>query len=328
VVLNVTAVTPTGVGFVTVYPCGAVPNASNLNFAAGDVIPNSVLARIDGLGNVCFFTSVNTHLLVDASGYFLNTTAFTPLAEPGRLLDSRIGGVTIDGAHAGVGRLAANVPYELPVTNRAGVPLGVASVVLNVTAVQPSAAGFLTVYPCGEPPPNASNLNFPAGDIIPNLVIARVGAGGNVCFVSSIDTNLLADVSGYFMNSTLMVPLAAPQRMLDTRSPSGTTVDGQHQAVGRIPAGGTYQLPIAGRAGVPPGALSVVLNVTAVTPSVGGFLTVFACGQNLPNASNLNFSAGEVIPNAVLATVGTGGTVCFYSYSETDLLVDVSGYFP
>ena len=68
--------------------------------------------------------------------------------------------------------------------------------------------------------------------------------------------------------------------------------------------------------------------MTAVMPSGAGFVTVFACGQDQPNASSLNFSAGEVIPNSVLASIGTGGRVCFYSSVETDLLVDVSGYFP
>ena len=328
VVLNVTAVAPSGGGFVTVFPCGqSVPNASNLNFVAGDVIPNSVLAKVGAAGSVCLFSSATTDILVDVSGYFPNAAAFSSLSAPARLLDTRVGGQTIDGAHAGVGRLAANVPYELPVTNRAGVPLGSSSVVLNVTAIQASVGGFLTVYPCGTAVPNASNLNFVAGDVIPNLVLAKVGADGKVCLFSSAAIDLLADVSGYFMDTTYLVPLSAPARVLDSRVPSSPTVDGQHQATGRIAAGSTYELLVAGRAGVPGGARSVVLNVTAVLPSAGGFITVYPCGAAVPNASNLNFSVGEVIPNAVLAGVGTGGKVCFFSSSETDLLVDVSGYF-
>jgi hypothetical protein len=46
-----------------------------------------------------------------------------------------------------------------------------------------------------------------------------------------------------------------------------------------------------------------------------------------PGASNLNYSAGQVVPNAVLVKVGTGGKVCLYSFAETDLLVDVNGAF-
>ena len=124
-----------------------------------------------------------------------------------------------------------------------------------------------------------------------------------------------------------LVPLCAPARVLDTR-PSGQTVDGQHRAVGAIAAGTTYELPIAGRADVPADAASVVLNVTAVAPSAGGYVTVFPCGAEQPNSSNLNFAAGDSIPNSVIAGVGTAGSVCLFSSVSTQLLVDVSGYFP
>jgi len=78
VALNVTAVGGVddgGYGFVTAYPCDslttAVPNASNLNFAGGETIPNSVIAPVSADGYVCFSVYGNTDLLVDASGYFL-----------------------------------------------------------------------------------------------------------------------------------------------------------------------------------------------------------------------------------------------------------------
>lgn len=327
VVLNVTAVVPAGGGFVTVYPCGGVPNASNLNFVANDVIANSVLAKLDGLGRACFFSSVNTHLLVDVSGYFLGTDALTSLTEPARLMDTRIGGSTIDDLHEAVGRVPANTTYELPITGRATVPGGTQTVVLNVTAVAPSfPGGFVTVWPCGQGQPNASNLNFIPNETIPNLVLAKVGIDGKVCLASSTQTDLLVDISGYFEDTAYLTPLASPQRVLDTRA-SGMTVDGQHQAVGTLGAGEIYKLPIAGRPGVPANALTVVVNVTAAGPLGGGFLTVFPCGQNLPNASNVNYAVGDAIPNNVLAGVGTLGQICIYSFAETHLIVDVSGYF-
>ena len=77
VALNVTAVEgfdAGGYGFVTVYPCDslstAVPDASNLNFAGGQTIPNAVIAPVSADGYVCFSVYGNTDLLVDASGYF------------------------------------------------------------------------------------------------------------------------------------------------------------------------------------------------------------------------------------------------------------------
>ena len=77
VALNVTAVEgfdAGGYGFVTVYPCDSlsttVPDASNLNFAGGQTIPNAVIAPVSADGYVCFSVYGNIDLLVDASGYF------------------------------------------------------------------------------------------------------------------------------------------------------------------------------------------------------------------------------------------------------------------
>jgi len=88
---------------------------------------------------------------------------------------------------------------------------------------------------------------------------------------------------------------------------------------------------VAGRGGVPlSGVGAVALNVTVVEgedPAVGGgYVTVYPCGTR-PDASNLNFTAGQTVPNAVIAPVSASGTVCFYVYGTAHLLVDVSGYF-
>jgi hypothetical protein len=75
----------------------------------------------------------------------------------------------------------------------------VGAVVLNVTAVDPTAASFLTVWPTGEARPNASNLNLPAGQTIPNLVIAKVGSNGQVSvFNQAGAAQLVIDVAGWF----------------------------------------------------------------------------------------------------------------------------------
>ncbi len=73
VALNVTAVsteTNDFGGFVTVYPCGTRPDASNLNFTSGMTIPNSVIAPVSADGKVCFYVYGKAHLLADVSGYF------------------------------------------------------------------------------------------------------------------------------------------------------------------------------------------------------------------------------------------------------------------
>ena len=94
---------------------------------------------------------------------------------------------------------AANSTTELQVGGRGGVPMDAAAVVLNVTVTAPEGSGFITVYPCGEPLPTASNLNFVAGDTVPNAVVVKLGAGGKVClFAAESATHLIADTNGYF----------------------------------------------------------------------------------------------------------------------------------
>jgi hypothetical protein len=70
-----------------------------------------------------------------------------------------------------------------------------------------------------------------------------------------------------------------------------------------------------------------VLNVTVDQPSAAGFLTVYRCGTSTPNASNVNFSAGQTTANSVTVSVGTNGKVCVYSSSSTQLIVDVDASF-
>ncbi|MBS2962172.1 hypothetical protein KGA66_03890 [Actinocrinis puniceicyclus] len=75
------------------------------------------------------------------------------------------------------------------------------AVVLNVTVTAPTASGYLTVYPDGAPRPTVSNLNFSAGEVIPNLVVVPV-VNGKVDFYNGTGGNVhvIADVAGYFSN--------------------------------------------------------------------------------------------------------------------------------
>jgi hypothetical protein len=70
-------------------------------------------------------------------------------------------------------------------------------VVLNVTIVDAGGSGYATVYPCDAPRPNASNLNFLAGQTIPSAVIARPSGSGAVCLFTTASVDMLVDVNGY-----------------------------------------------------------------------------------------------------------------------------------
>jgi hypothetical protein len=245
---------------------------------------------------------------------------------PGRLLDTRSGYSTVDGAFAGGGVRASASVTELTVAGRAGVPRDAAAVVLNVAAVDARTAGFVTVFPCGADRPNASNLNYTAGSVLSNLVIAKVGTDGNVCLYASGATDLVVDVNGYATGTSAFVGLV-PGRLMETR-PSASTVDGQMAGIGVRGAASVTELQVAGRAGVPTDASAAVLNVTVTEAAADGFITVFPCGTDRPNASNLNYLADQTIPNAVVAKIGADGKVCIFSYATAHVVVDVNGYFP
>ena len=130
------------------------------------------------------------------------SSALVPLP-PARLLETRFGPGynTVDGSYQNGGTLAADSQIELEVTGRGGVPVDATAVMINVTAVNPSSAGYVTVYPCGTARPLASNLNYVAGDVVANLVLAKVGDFSSVCLYTTTRTELIVDVSGYISGS-------------------------------------------------------------------------------------------------------------------------------
>ena len=134
-------------------------------------------------------------IIVDVNGY-VPAGASPSSVLPARVLETRVGHTTADGQQQGTGRVAAGGVVEL-VAGRAGVPADADAVMLNVTAVTPDAPGFLTVFPCGQPRPLASNVNYESGDIVPNAVLARIGAGGKVCIFTLAPADIIVDVDGY-----------------------------------------------------------------------------------------------------------------------------------
>jgi hypothetical protein len=289
-----------------------------------------VLAKVGVDGTVCLATLAATDLLVDVSGFVPTGASPAPLV-PSRLFDSRSRQSDddpddLDDDDAAPGRRLAGSITSLRVAGRGGVPSDAEAVMLNVTAVLPSSAGFLTVWPCGTPQPVASSVNFDAGEIVPNAVLAKVGSDRSVCIATSSEVDIVVDVNGYVSDGGSLSSLA-PARVLETRDRAvGTTVDGAATNIGRLAARSVTQLRVAGRGGVPTDANSVMLNVTAVQGQNDGYLTVWPCGSPQPVASNVNYRAGQIVPNAVLTKLGAGGTVCIYTHAAIHVVVDVNGY--
>ena len=313
VVVNVTATQPVGGGHLRVYPCGQpLPNASTLNYGAGASVANSAMVALGTEGKVCVYSPTKTHVIVDVTGFFPAGAAFTPRS-PVRIADTRPGQpVAFPAPKAPVPALGV---LQVPVAGANSVPADAKAVVLNITATQPVGGGHLRVYPCGQPLPNASTLNYGAGASVANSAIVAPGSAGKVCIYTPTQAHIIVDVTGYFPAGSPYAPLT-PLRAADTRS--GQALQGGWQLL--VSIGGYY--------GVPANAVAVVVNVTATQPVGGGHLRVYPCGQPLPNASTLNYGAGASVANSAMVALGTEGKVCVYSPTKTHVIVDVTGYVP
>jgi hypothetical protein len=257
-------------------------------------------------------------------------SSYTPVG-PSRLLESRsgVGLGTIDGQFQGVGLRGARSITRLTVVGRAGVPATASAVALTITATEARAPGFVTVYPCDDTVPNASQLNYDVGSTVSATVVAKVADTGWVCLFTLSDIELVVDVAGYYPDGSSYVP-TAPARLLETRSGEGlSTVDGRDNGIGVRAGGSITTLQVSGRGGVPTSAGAAVLSVTTVDARAPGFITVFPCGEpTVPTASTSNYRPGLVATNAVVAALDAAGRVCLYSSADVDLVVDVSGHHP
>jgi hypothetical protein len=199
-------------------------------------------------------------------------------------------------------------------------PENATAVVVNVTATQASAASYLTVYPSGSARPLASNLNFPAGGTVPNLVVSRIGTDGRVCIYNYAGSvHVILDIVGFFTvegAGSRFVGIT-PYRRYDSRS---TSPWGPDQSYWLTVRGGG--LP------VPANATAVVMNVTVTQPTATGYLTVHPSQQPRPTASNLNFTPGRTVPNLVTVKIGSNGGVDVYnSAGNTHVVLDIVGYY-
>ena len=329
VVLNVTITQPTTETFLTVFPSGTTrPLASNLNALPNKTVPNLVVAKLGADGKVAVYNNAGTsHVIYDLMGWFSDSTGaagarFSSLT-PARILDTRNG---TGGFSAPVGAAGTISPT---VTGVGGVPAsGVSAVVLNVTATQPAAESFLTVFPGGAARPVASNLNFVARQSVPNLVMAKVSADGKVSIYNNAGTtHVIFDVVGWFgavgAEAGDRFTSLSPSRILDTRNGTGGFS-------APVAAGGTISPTVTGVGGVPASGVSaVVLNVTVTQPTAAdSFLTVFPSGAARPLASNLNFVAGQTVPNLVMAKVSSDGKVSvFNNLGTSHVIFDVVGWY-
>ncbi|BAN03224.1 choice-of-anchor Q domain-containing protein [Ilumatobacter coccineus] len=254
-----------------------------------------------------------------------STTLLESIA-PARFVDTRDGQETIDGEFEGGGKRTSGSVYEVQIAGRDEVPAGATAVVMNITAIAPDGPGYVTAYDCDAARPDASSLNFAPGSNVGNEIVTGLSADGKVCLFTQGTTHLTVDVVAYATELSAVRPLV-PARALETRT-GKDTADGRFEGVGRMVAGSTQTVGMAGRNGVPDDAAAVIVNVTAIKPETNGYLTLHACLPETPLASSLNFAAGAVRGNEVVVQLDEFGDMCVFASTATDVTIDVVGYLP
>jgi hypothetical protein len=319
-VVTVTATNITADSFLTAYPAGeALPNTSIVNPRRDHDVGNTAIVPV-GVGGAIDIRSTITigsavDVVVDVTGFFVATDAatqgrFVP-ATPERILDTRRPG-------SPTGRLAPGGSVVVP--RPAGVPADSFGLVLNVTSVEASAAGFLNISPTGGTATPTSFMNPDgSGDPLAAFVIAALTIDGLTIHATS-GGHVIVDLIGWFTGPSaesssdgLFVPVS-PTRRLDTR--------GDPRNVGPV---GAIEVGFAGV--VPPAAAAVATNVTLDRTNDAGYVTAYPAGTPLPEVSTVNSTRpADTIANAAITRLSTRGTG-YFSDRGTDVIVDVTGYF-
>ena len=351
VMLNITVTDTVGSGFITAYGEGdEVPITSNVNYVAGQTVPNMAIVPVGADGYVDLFnggtTAGSVDLIADVTGYFTQTagSGYSSLT-PDRLVDTRTG------TGAPKAQVQANGTIKVQIAGADGGLLpstGITAVALNVTVTGPGGSGFLTVYPDGLALPNASNVNYSQKQTIANSVIVPVAPDGKIDITNSgtlaKGTDVVVDVVGYYSQNSVSAYIpVTPFRYLDTRNGTGITP-------GPVPNEGYVWMPLGygendeNQIVELPDITGFVLNVTVTNTAGNGVLAVTpdpntyyqyedgnANFPNTPTSSNLNWTKGATVPNMVQASTGSTGVVDSWNLGtpggNTDMIVDIFGYY-
>lgn len=234
-----------------------------------------------------------------------STSRLAPVT-PCRLLDTRDHGEAP----------TRHAVLTVPVAGVCGVPDDAVAASLTVTAIEPTAAGHLAVYPSGTVWPGTSTVNVAAGEVRANGAIVRLGANGAVAVRVQADGHVVVEVSAAFVpavNSAAGRLVAVERRLVDTRAGS------------RPSPGGTVR--VARPSVVPIGATAVAVSLMT-TDSLGpGYFTAHPAGGVRPDTSVLNTDGvGQTRAATVVVPLGDDGFDVFTSGGD-HVIVDLQGYF-
>ncbi len=346
VAINVTAVNMTSNGYLDIYPQGFLPSSvHSLSWTAGSgVVTNLVTVPVNTSNGEITITNGgggSVDYVVDIEGYYApagNTSAglYNPVA-PSRLVDTRCSETSPPGyitssycaslpsTNSNLTTLGTGQIENVTVTGVAGIPSsGVSAVVLNLTAIEPTHSGYLTIFPTGATKAVVSAVDFNAGETIANSVMAKVGSNGQISVYNFLgNVNFALDVSGYYTNGS-----SSSQTGLLFNSVTPENLPNVNATLTVVLSSDPVVVQVAGEANVPTDATAVVGNLTATDSTGSGYLTAYA-GGTAPSTSDVDFSAGSTNANMVVSGLTSSGGLNIINGGghKVNVLFDVSGYF-
>ncbi|MGB8857862.1 MAG: S8 family serine peptidase [Ilumatobacteraceae bacterium] len=331
VAVNVTSTRTSGFGFIQASPYlgAATGGTSTLNIAVpGDDRPNFAIVPVGQDGKISLYLDAGGDVIVDVLGYFQTGAAtstdgrFVSIT-PERWMDSRNAGLYPAGVNTAT-LVGANSTATARRPAATAVPAaGVKALVINVTAANSAAPGYMVAMPSGGNPAATqhSTVNYTPSTPSANTAIVAVGPDGSVAVFTTAATNIIIDVVGYITDATaantttgLFQPIT-PARAYDSRNAPLTpfaAAEARTIALNTVP-------------GVALDASAVSSNLTAIGTNATGFLTVFPTVE--PSTSNLNYGPGQVVANGGLLRLSPSGTVTAKMSQAGHVLIDINGFF-
>jgi hypothetical protein len=331
---NLTVVNQTQAGYASVTPNpNANPSTASLNFPLGDGRGNNITTPLGATGGVSIVYKASpgktANFVLDVTGYFLNdaTGATYKTLTPVRVLDTR------PAYNIGLaGAFQANVNREFQVRGVFGIPAQAIAVTGNLAVTGQTAAGYVSLSTTPPPAvPATSNLNFPLGDTRANGLTIKLSPAGTIFAVykapNGKTAHLIFDVSGYYvqdLTGARFVPLT-PGRRMDTRFAA------PHEGLtGPFLAQTPRTLVVEPYQGVPTNATAITGNLTVVSPSRAGYVSMTPTAVVPPPNATINFPTGDIRGNGTTGPLSGSGSVAFVfmaSGGSTHLVFDLTGYF-
>lgn len=222
------------------------------------------------------------------------TSEMVPIG-PERALDTR---------RDAPGRLSAGQTVEVDVSDI--VPADATAVAAYITAAGVTGPGHLSAHPCIDDPAASSFTNY-STSARGAVTITPLTDDRTFCVYTHAATHLVVDVQAAFVPDGLRFsPLPEPQRLIDTRESTRSK-----------------HIELA----VPDGAEAVAVNITAIRGSRAGHVTAHPCLDPIPETATLNHQASEVVASSAYIPVSADGTICLDSFTDVDLVVDLTGTF-